>query len=391
MKLNKLGNTGLEVGEVGFGAEWIEKMAEGELARIVARYEEAGVNLVDCWMADPAVRAALGEALEPHRDRWIIQGHIGSTWQGGQYVKTRDIEQVRPAFEELLRLLRTDHVELGMIHYVDDVDELQAILDGGPYLDYVHELKANGTIGHVGLSTHNALVGKMAALSGEVEMIMFSINPAYDRMPAAYDIDKIKDEAGGDFISTDPERVELYGICEKHGIGITVMKPYGGSLLLDAEKSPFGVELTPVQCIHYALSQPAVAAVLPGVETLEQAEAALAYETASDDLRKYERVLSRAPRNSYLGQCVYCGHCQPCSMGIRIADVNKLLDLAKAHDEVPASVRQHYLDMKPNASACNSCHKCESRCPFRVRISQRMREARTLFSDGSGWGSMPSW
>ena len=39
------------------------------------------------------------------REKWIIQGHIGSTWQKGQYVRTRDLAQVKPAFEDLLQRL----------------------------------------------------------------------------------------------------------------------------------------------------------------------------------------------------------------------------------------------------------------------------------------------
>ena len=74
----------------------------------------------------------------------------GSTWQDGQYVRTRDMEKVRPAFEDLLARLETDHVELGMIHYVDDVDEFRGIMEG-PFIEYVRQLHAAGTIGHVGL------------------------------------------------------------------------------------------------------------------------------------------------------------------------------------------------------------------------------------------------
>ena len=87
MRYRTLGRTGLEVSEVGFGAEWIGQMSDDELRAMVLRCEEAGVNIVDCWMSDPALRDALGKAIEPERDKWIIQGHVGSTWQNGQYVR----------------------------------------------------------------------------------------------------------------------------------------------------------------------------------------------------------------------------------------------------------------------------------------------------------------
>ena len=89
MRYRELGKTGLMVSEIGFGAEWITGWEQQRVNDLVQACERAGVNIVDCWMADPSVRAALGVALAPHRADWIIQGHIGSTWQNGQYVRTR--------------------------------------------------------------------------------------------------------------------------------------------------------------------------------------------------------------------------------------------------------------------------------------------------------------
>ena len=131
----------------------MEKKSAAEVRAVVERCEKAGINILDCWMAGPEVRSNLGAALAGTRDRWIIQGHIGSTWQDGQYVRTRDMNLVRPAFEDLLARLGTDHVELGMIHYVDDIDEYEGIM-AGEFIEYVRTLKAAGVVGHIGLSTH---------------------------------------------------------------------------------------------------------------------------------------------------------------------------------------------------------------------------------------------
>ena len=295
MEYRKLGRTGLEASVIGFGAEWIGKMEQAEVNAMAARGAAAGVNIVDCWMSDPAVRSALGEALEPTRDQWIIQGHIGSTWQDGQYVRTRELNHVRPAFEDLLARLRTDHVELGMIHYVDACDEFRAIMDG-PFIEYVRELLAAGKIGHIGLSTHNPEVALLACDEPEIEVIMFSLNPAFDMMPASEDLEDLfgdYENVAGDGI--EPVRARLYARAEEKDVALTVMKGYAGGRLLSADASPFGVALTPVQCIHYALTRPAVASVMVGVETVEQLKEALAYEGATAAERDYASVLAGAP------------------------------------------------------------------------------------------------
>ena len=378
MRYRTLGKTGLEVSEIGFGAEWIGGMEMDEVRAVAEHGRAAGMNLVDCWMADPAVRSRLGEVIAPDRDGWIIQGHIGSTWQDGQYVRTRDLAQVRPAFDDLLERLQTDHVELGMIHYVDRVDEFREIMDG-PFIAYVRELLAAGRIQHIGLSTHNPEVAQAAAECGEIEMIMFSLNPAYDLMPASDDLETLF----GDFAEAgeriDPTREKLYATCAARGVGLTVMKPYAGGRLLDAEKSPFGAALTAAQCLHYCLTRPAVASVLAGIESVAQLEDALRYLDATPEELDYASVLAAAPAHAYFGQCIYCGHCQPCTVGINIATVNKYADLAAAHNEIPPSVREHYEALDAKAGDCTGCEACEPNCPFGVPIAQRMEQTAELF------------
>ena len=74
MNYRVLGKTGLQISEIGFGAEWMpgdDAQAVREVTRAAAA---AGVNIVDCWMADPAVRRALGDAVCEQREQWIVQG-----------------------------------------------------------------------------------------------------------------------------------------------------------------------------------------------------------------------------------------------------------------------------------------------------------------------------
>ncbi len=379
MNYRRLGRTGLMVSEIGFGAEWMEGKSVAEVRAVADACAEGGINILDCWMPQPEVRSSLGAAIEGDRDRWIIQGHIGSTWQGGQYVRTREMEQVRPAFEDLLERLRTDHVELGMIHYVDAVDEYEDIMDG-EFIAYVRALKKAGAIGHIGLSTHNPAVARLAALSGEIEAVMFSVNPAFDLLPATADLDEAftfdYDEG---LEGMDAERAELYALCEREDVGITVMKGYAGGRLLSAEASPFGVALTPVQCIHYALTRPAVASIMAGFGTVEHVSDALRYEDAPAEQRDYASVLAGAPKHAYYGQCTYCGHCAPCAASIDIALVNKFYDLATMQDAVPAGVRAHYEALDATAADCTGCADCEARCPFGVPIAERMAKAAALF------------
>ena len=380
MRYRKLGKTGLMVSEIGFGGEWLERHEMNESIELMKYAHSLGVNIIDCWMPDPKSRDIIGAAMEGCREEWYVQGHIGSTHQNGQYVRTRDLAFVKPAFEDLLTRLKTDYIDLGMIHYVDSQDQWDECMNTD-YIRYVKELKEAGTIRHIGMSTHNPKIAKMAAESGFIEMILFSINPAFDMRPATEDLDSMFGDYDQNLSGIDPDRAELYQLCEKNDVGITVMKGFFGGRLFDPERSPFGTAFTPLQCIHYALTRPGVTSILCGYDTKEQVAEAVSYENASPEETDYASVIASAPLHAYSGQCTYCGHCKPCPMDIDIAMVNKFYDLAVLQPEVPESVRQHYLDLPVTASACIGCQSCESRCPFEVRIAERMEKATALFGE----------
>ncbi|MCI8888820.1 MAG: aldo/keto reductase [Hungatella sp.] len=379
MRYRELGRTGLKVSEIGLGGEWLERHNTQEVKAVIDRCAQAGINILDCWMSEPNVRSNIGAALRGQREKWMIQGHIGSTWQNGQYVRTRDLKKVDEAFWDLLTRMETDYIDLGMIHFVDEKAEFARIMEG-EFLSYVKGLKENGKIRHIGMSTHNPDVARLAAESGVVEMILFSVNPAFDMLPASENLDEyFKDEYAENIGGIAPERARLYQLCEQQGVGITVMKGYEGGRLFKAETSPFGVALTPVQCLHYALTRPAVASVMVGFDTPEHVDAAVAYETASEEEKDYASVLAHAPRHAYSGQCTYCGHCAPCPAGIDIAMVNKLFDLAQMQESVPATLRAHYEGLSKHGDDCIKCRGCESRCPFGVSVVEKMEGAVKAF------------
>lgn len=380
MLYRRLGKTELMVSEIGFGGEWLERMDLEGCRAIVKACEEQGINILDCWMSEPNVRSAIGECIKGTRDRWYIQGHIGSTWQDGQYVRTREPGKVKEAFEDLLHRLQTDYIDLGMIHYVDSEKEWDQIVSG-PFMDYVRSLKEKGVIKHIGLSSHNPKVAAKAALSGEIEMLLFSVNPAFDLMPPTENIDDyFAEQYDTSLAGMDPERAQLYRICEQQDVGITVMKGFAGGRLFNEKASPFGVALTPVQCIHYALTRPAVASIMAGYSEPRHVLEAVAYESASEEEKDYASVLASVPQHAYSKKCMYCNHCKPCPAGIDIAMVNKLYDLAGMQEEVPPSVRAHYEALEKNASHCIACGGCETRCPFGVEIVERMKKTRELFA-----------
>lgn len=380
MEYRTLGRTGLRVSVVALGCEgFMHKSAE----EVKADFDFAighGINFIDIYSSNPELQRNIGAALAGRRGDFVIQGHLCSTWEDGQYLRTRDPQQTVLAFESLLQRLRTDRLDVGMIHYVDAEDDFRTVFDG-EIIRIAQRLKAEGRIGCIGMSSHNPAVARMAVETGLVDVLMFSVNPAYDLQPAGEDVDALwaAESYASALHNIDPERERLYELCERTGVGIDVMKVYGGGDLLSDAYSPFGRALTPVQAIDYALARPGVAAVMVGCKTTDEMAAALHWCEATAQERDYTAILAGQDKFTWHGHCMYCGHCAPCTAGIDIASVNKFHNLAVAQGAVPETVREHYKALRHHASECVACGACETRCPFGVEIISSMQRAAGVF------------
>ncbi len=368
MQYRKLPHGDEQISVLGLGMGYIHESSEQEIERTVRRAIECGINYFDMVASEAKPYPAYARAFEGQRDKVYLQMHFGAVYRGGEYGWTRDLSEIKQTFQQQLALLHTDYTDMGYLHCVDELDDLEDVLHGGLW-DYMKGLKQEGVIRHLGLSSHNPEVVRRMLDTGLVDMLMFSINPAYDY------------EAGKEEVAIGSlsERGRMYQECEKAGAGIAVMKPFGGGQLLDARLSPFGRALTETQCIQYALDRPAVLTVLPGVRGLADLDRVLTYLDAGEQDRDYGVLGEVAPQNAD-GVCVYCNHCRPCPQGINVGLVNKYYDLARVGDTM---ARSHYEKLSVRADACVQCGHCDARCPFHVGQQARMQEIDAYFSKGA--------
>ncbi len=377
MQYRPLGNTGLMVSEISIGCGGFEKLDSAASLELMTMALDSGMNYIDIYDASPVTRSNIGYALQGRRDQMIIQGHIGTIYANGQHTRTRDLDSTRAGFEDLLSRLHTDHIEVGMIHITDSRQEWDEI-QNSPFLDYVFQLKNEGKIKHIGLSSHNAEVALLAAKSGWVEVIMFSLNPAFDRLRGGA-IPWEKGAMDNLQAGIDPVRVEFYDYCATHHIGVTVMKTFGGGgRLLDPKTSPLGVAYTPEQCIAYCLAKPCISTCILGIDNLDELTRDLHWLHATDAEKDYTSLGTRTSPSAEKGDCTYCNHCSPCTQGIPIAKVNELLDKAETNGLTP-ELQAQYDALPHHAGECTHCGACMSRCPFGVDIPAKLDRAKEVF------------
>lgn len=380
MEYRILGNTGLSVSVIALGCEGFIGKSEEEVRQEMEFAIRKGINFIDMYSSNPDLRSNIGKVLVERRERFVIQGHLCTTWENGQYLRTRDVEKTVASFEDQLSRLQTDYLDIGMIHYIDGEEDFREVFHG-PILQLALQWKKEGKIRHIGLSSHNPTVAIRAVESGLIDVLMFSINPCYDLQPPTENVDDLwaDENYARTLQNIDPQRERLYELCEQKGVGIDVMKAYGGGDLLSELNSPFGKALTPVRCIEYALTRPGVAAVMVGCRSCDEIQAALDWCHAAKEEKDYAVVMAGMEKFSWQGHCMYCGHCAPCSVSIDIASVNKYYNLTTAGGEIPETVREHYKVLAHHASECIQCGRCEQNCPFGVSIIEQMGKAAERF------------
>jgi len=364
MEYRKLPHGSEMIGVLGLGMGGIQHTPADEIEEIIRKAIDHGINFFDLC-AGGSVYAPFGRAIKGRRNQVFIQCHFGAVYdEQGEYGWCRDFETIKKTFLWELETLQTDYVDFGFLHCVDEDEDFEKLIEIGVF-DYLKELKQQGIVHHIGFSSHTPRVANKIIDTGIIDMMMFSINPAYDfEMGDEYGIGSLK------------ERFDLFKRCQKEGIGISVMKPFHAGKLLSADQSPFKVALTHSQCIQYAIDRPGVLVTVPGVQTMEHLNQLLAFLNANDNEKDYS-IIGTFSADTILGTCVYCNHCQPCPAGIDIGLVNKYYDLAKAGDNIAAN---HYDKLSIKADACLHCGHCESRCPFSVKQESRMMEINEYFS-----------
>ena len=338
------------------------KIDYAEAERIIDYAYEHGVNYFDMAAADAVPFPAFGRAVGSQRGKVYYQVHFGAVYDSGVYGWTLSLEEIKRSVDWQLKQLGTDYIDVGFIHCIDEFSDLDEAEREGT-IDYLLSLKRSGAVRHIGMSTHTPGTAMRALDMGLLDVLMFSINAAYDYKRGEYGIGEVA------------ERAELYRRCEREGVGISVMKPFAGGQLLNAKTSPFKRALTEYQCLQYALDKPGVLTVLPGVRSRADLTRVLGFLSAPAEERDYS-VLAELNPGETDGVCVYCNHCQPCPMGLDVGLINKYYDLARAGDALAAN---HYANLGKKAGDCVGCGHCDSRCPFHVRQSERMQEISAYF------------
>ena len=183
MVRRQLGRTGLTVSSVALGTTKLGRNtgvkypvdfalpSDQEVAALLESAYQLGVNLIDTAPAYGESERRLGPFIENHRDKIVLCTKCGEQYLNGRSVYDFSAQAILASVEQSLRRLRTDHIDILLLHSDGhDVD----ILTQTDAIDTLSRLKKSGKIRAAGISAKTKAGILEASRTLDVIMAPFS-------------------------------------------------------------------------------------------------------------------------------------------------------------------------------------------------------------------------
>lgn len=361
----EFGKTGLKVSRLGFGAMRlpIKKRddcsweGEDEAAEIIRRGFELGINYIDSAYAYTHSENVVGKALKGWRDKVYVASKIpvwnscGDCW--------------RHALDVQLQRLETDYIDFLLFHGLTwSAYRSRLTNEKGP-LQAAMKAKEEGLIRNISFSCHDSPEGAMKLIdTGEFASLLMQYNL----------LDRVNEE--------------VVAHAAESGMGVVVMGPVGGGRLATASSVIPGAadaSATARLALRFVLSNPNVHVAISGMGSMQMVEENV--ETASNvepmSAAEKKDLDALFEKNKQLAglPCTGCRYCLPCQQEVGIPEIFTAYNLERVYG-LTETARKAYAELgkgwhekhKP-AGACIDCGECEPKCPQKIPIREKLKEA----------------
>ena len=373
-RTDKYGN---RISALGFGCmRFSRKMGKINIKeaeeQIMAAYNQ-GVNYFDTAFIYPGNESALGQIVEKNK----IRNNIYISTKFPHYL-IRSVEALEKTFNEQLKRLRTDYIDVYLVHMLTDLPTWNKLVSIG-VLDWLEQKKREGKIKQIRFSYH-----------GNSNMFCKLID-AYDWDTCIVQYNYVDEHT----------QAGKTGVKYAHskGIPVVIMEPLrGGNLATklpaEAKKtfSSYSKEYTPIQwAFKWLWNQPEVTCVLSGMNSMDivQDNINTASTTKPGDLSDADiAMLKRAADAINIKMkvgCTGCGYCLPCPKEVDIpgsfAAYNRRFVEGKFWafmDYIKCTAMRRN---STSASNCISCGKCQKHCPQGIEIPKELKKVQKEFEN----------
>jgi len=380
MQYRKFGNTGKMISALGFGCMRLPEFEkdgqwyvnEEKTIPMLQKAFEEGVNYFDTayFYCRGNSQIVLGKAMKSMRDKVMI-----ATKQPLDKVhKTADYRKV---LETQLKALDTSYIDFYHFHGIN-----KGAMDG--------KIKPLGLMKEAQKAIDEGLIKHMS----------FSFHGNGKDMPYIIEQGEIFSSVLLQYNLLDRSNEEAIAYLAGKGIGVVVMGPVAGGRLaapseladrLLGDRNPETAELA----LRFVLGNPNVSCACSGMGSMKMLEqnlkvANMEIPMTFEDFEKAKKMMVDLKKFADL-YCTGCDYCKPCPQNINIPhifnafthhNVYGMSKLAKGmYDEVLDGRKDWHGNLiSETVSKCVECGTCEEKCPQKIKIIEKLKEADKILS-----------
>ncbi len=351
----KLGKTGLEISEIGFGSSSLQ--SEG----LVSHALDRGVTYFDTaesyrfgWSEE-----AMGRDLKGHRQKIVLASKTKA--QSGS-TEARIME----ALEGSLKRLQTDYLDIYFNHAVNRVDRMQ----NDAWANFTEKAIRQGKIRYRGMSGHGSRLAQCLEYSIDNDLV--------DVILCAYNFGEDPDLIARlrntfHFAANQSDLPPVLDKARDKNIGVIAMKTLMGARLNDMRKFEAEGRTYAQAALRWVLSSPRVDAAVISMTSTGKINEYIGASTQEDEVVGDAGMLGRYAALQSGRYCHHgCNKCEgACPHEVDIPEVlrTRMYDVDYGNKALAV---EDYTRLGAAASACLGCGNqvCSGACPYDVPIPE---------------------
>lgn len=377
MKYRNFGKIDFKSSALGFGTmrfpvigENSAKIDESQTKEMIYYAVDNGINYLDTAYVyhQGQSEVVLGKILKDgHREKVKIATKLPVWLIAGR----NDLDII---FEEQLRRLQTDHIDFYLLHSLNE-EKWSKVLDLR-IIEWLEKKVSQGKINYLGFSFHDQYP--------LFEKIIDSYNK-WTFCQIQYNLLDENEQAG----------VKGLKYAAQKGLAVIIMEPLKGGKLAHAPKKVQEIwdqAKSKKSSVDWALSwlwnQPEISLVLSGMSNLNQVKENIKSASKSEinSLTNAEVSLIKKVQKKYQElisiPCTKCGYCLPCPKKVNIPKIFEIYNEIRMYDNLAEGIKKYSsLNPEEKIENCVSCKRCESLCPQKIKISEKLKEVKKFLAN----------
>lgn len=365
MKYRNMGQTGVSVSALGFGAmrfplvtdeEGNVSIDEEEAIKMIRMAIDQGVNYVDTAYPyhDGKSEIVVGKAL---KDGYREKAFIATKSPVWLIQTEEDFDRI---LDEQLHKLGVDYIDFYLLHALG-LNSFENKVLKFDLITKMKEAKEKGKIKYMGFSFHD---------NSEVFKTIVDSTVSWDFCQIQMNYIDVNNQATMDGME----------YAASKGLGIIIMEPLLGGKLANPPKNVAAIldkSKTPVEwALDFLWNRPEVSIILSGMSDMQQTLDNLCYADRSfvEMLSEQDLTMLSKAKEVYdtmaLVSCTKCEYCMPCPFDVHIPKTFEAYN--KTASSGMKEAKELYDGIEGKADACKKCRKCEKVCPQAIKISEVM-------------------